>query len=217
VSGDVIRHALHTPSWLRRNRWGLIGLPFALTAALVGSSDRVKLYFWDEDLNRPHHAAQGEWLTFEDTYNDAEGEHPMRVKVRLEGVTEATAPWASASELELPDGAQAVKVTLDFEADPDLPLAGCHLAVLDAAGTRYEYLQAIGMTQPYSPCVPPDTPGPDYDLGQIDEGRAPDDTPPRPETWSTSPVISLPAGVTIDEVALWWELPDYASFAVAKP
>jgi hypothetical protein len=216
VSGDVIRHALHTPSWLRRNRWGLLGLPFALVAALVGSSDRVQLYFWDEGLHQPQSARQSEWLTFRDTYTDGEGEHPLQVKVRLEGVTEATALWQSSDDLELPPGARAVKVSLGFEADPKLPLNSCKLAVRDADGTRYEYLSSFDSAQPLSPCVPPDTPGPNRSLGDIDKNRDTSDEPVRPATWTVDPVIVLPADVTIEDVVLWWDLPDYASLAVAK-
>jgi hypothetical protein len=42
---EAVRHARYPPSWWRHNRWGLLLLPLALLAALVGSSDRVHLYF----------------------------------------------------------------------------------------------------------------------------------------------------------------------------
>ena len=122
MSGELVRHARHTPTWLRRNRWGLLALPFALVASLAASSDRVKLYFWDEDLHQPHRAVQGAWLDFRDTYSDSNGEHPMQVKVQLEGVREATGLWQSTSPLDLPAGTQAVEVELSLEADPRLPL-----------------------------------------------------------------------------------------------
>ena len=148
-----------------------LALPLALAAALAASSDRVKLYFWDEGLREPQRAAQGDWLDFRHTYTDSEGEHPLEVRVRLDSVAPATTGWNSTTPLELAPGTKAVAVSLSLEADPGLPLAGCKLAVRDAAGTRYEYLTEIGGSQPYSPCVPPDTPGPSPALGEIDKGR----------------------------------------------
>jgi len=225
VTGGMIRHALHTPSWTRRNRWGLVALPLALVTALAASSDRVKLYFWDEGLRQPQRAAQGTWLDFRDTYSDSEGEHPMAVKVRLDAVRPASTLWQSTSPLQLPAGTQAVEVELSLEADPDLPLSVCRLAVRDAEGTRYDYLSTVGSAQPYSPCVPPDAPGPQRALGELDEGRDTDvgvgggdkstGDPVRPESWTVKPVIMLPAGVEVRDVVLWWDQPDYAALSVA--
>jgi hypothetical protein len=177
----------------------------------------VQLYFWEEGLHRPQHAAQSDWLTYRQPYSDSNGDHELRVRVRLDGVTEATGLWSSSSELQLPAGTQAVKVSLSFEADPKLPLSTCKLAVRDAAGTRYEYLSGIDSPQPISPCVPPESPGPDRALGKLDEGRDTSGDPVRPATWTVDPVITLPKDVDITDVVLWWDLPDYASFAVAAP
>jgi len=215
----MVRHALHAPSWTRRNRWGLLALPLALAAALAGSSDRVKLYFWDEGLRQAQRAEQGGWLDFRDTYSDSEGEHPLAVKVRLDGVRPATALWRSASPLELAPGTQALEVELSLEADPRLPLSICKLAVRDAGGTRYDYLSTIGSSQPFSPCVPPDAPGPQRALGELDEGRdievGSTGEPVRPESWTVKPVIVLPAGVQVSDVVLWWDQPDYAALSVS--
>jgi hypothetical protein len=214
VTAAAIRHALYTPGWGRRNRWGLLALPVALAAALVASSDRLQLYFWDEGLHQPQRGTQGEWLAYSDTYNDSEGEHPLKVRIRLDSVTPATTGWTSTTPLDLAPGTKAVAVSLSLEADPRLPLAVCRLAVRDAEGTRYDYLSDIGGSQPYSPCVPPDTPGPSAKLGELDKGRDTSDEPVRPQSWTVSPVITLPADVDIEDVVLWWELPDYASLAV---
>lgn len=210
----MIRHSLHNPSWTRRNRWGLLALPLALAAALAASSDRVELYFWDEGLRRPQHAAQGAWLDFRDTYSDSEGKHPLRVRVRLDGVRPATSLWTSTSPLDLPPGTQALEVDLSLAADPGLPLSICRLAVRDAAGTRYDYLGTIGGGQPFSPCVPPDAPGPQRALGELDKGLDTSGDPVRPESWTVKPVITLPAGVQVSDVVLWWDQPDYAALSV---
>jgi hypothetical protein len=215
VSRDAIRHALHKPTWLGLNRWGLVGLPFALAAALAASSDRVQLYFWNEDLRRPQQAVQGSWLDYRGTYEDSEGEHQLAVRLRLDGVRPASTLWRSELPLELPEGTQAVEVELSLEADPQLPLSICKLAVRDADGTRYDYLSDIGGAQPLSPCVPPDAPGPGRRLGALDEGLDNSDDPVRPESWTVKPVITLPEGVEVEDVVLWWDLPDYAAFSVS--
>ena len=210
----AIRHALYAPGWTRRNRWGLLVLPFALAAALVGSSDRVRLYFWDEGLHQPQRAPQGAWLAFGDTYHDSEGEHPLKVRIRLDSVAPATTGWTSTTPVDLPPGTKAVAVSLTLEADPSLPLSVCRLAVRDAEGNRYDYLTEVGR-QPPAPCVPPDAPGPFAKLGEIDKGRDTSGEPVRPRSWTVSPVVMLPADADIQDVVLWWELPDYASLAVS--
>ncbi len=210
-----LRHALHTPGWGLRNLWGLLALPLAAVAALVASSDRVQLYFWEEGLYRPTSGALGQWVSFQDSYTDSKGKHPLLVRVRLDAVQPATTPWLSTEPLELPPGTKAVAVTLSLEADPDLPLSVCTLALRDAAGTRYDYLPTFGdIGQPISPCVPPDTPGPYAALGDLGQGTREDD-PPRPTRWTVSPVIVVPASVAPTKVDLWWEMPDYVSFAVS--
>jgi hypothetical protein len=215
VSSGLVRHALRSPTWWGRNRWGLLGLPLALAAALVASSDRVQLYFWDEGLRDAQRASQGAWLDFRDSYSDSDGEHPLAVRIRLDGVSEATSPWGSTAPLDLPPGTRAVAVSLTLEADPKLPLSVCKLAVRDAAGTRFDYLSSVAGSQPFSPCVPPDAPGPQRALGELDEGRDTSGDPVRPGSWTVTPVILLPEGVDVTDVVLWWDLPDYAALSVA--
>jgi hypothetical protein len=215
VTAAAIRHALYAPGWTRRNRWGLLALPFALAAALVASSDRVQLYFWDEGLHQPQGAAQGAWLAYGAAYHASEGEHPLKVRIRLDSVAPATTGWTSTTPLDLPPGTKAVAVSLSLEADPQLPLSVCRLAVRDTAGNRYDYQTSVGGSQPLSPCVPPDAPGPFAKLGELDKGRDTSGEPVRPRSWTVSPVIMLPAGADVEDVVLWWELPDYASLAVS--
>lgn len=223
MSGDDVagdrpqRHALRGSGWSRRNRWGLATLPLAVVAALVASSDRVQLYFWEEGLRRPQSAVQGSWVDFRDTYTDAEGEHVREVRVRLDGVEPATTPWESTEPVELPPGTRALTVRLSLTAGPDLPLSVCSLAVRDADGTRYDYLSGVaGMAQPVSPCVPPDAPGPFPAMGDLDlKGAAGDDEPRRPASWTVAPVIVVPDDAEISEVVLWWEMPDYVALTVS--
>jgi hypothetical protein len=209
-----LRHAIHAPGWGLRNLWGLLALPLATAAALVASSDRVQLYFWEEGLRRPTSGPSGQWVSFQDSYTDSNGDHQRLVRVRLDTVRPTTTPWLSSSPLQLPPGTRALAVTLSLEADPNLPLSVCSLAIRDADGNRYDYLRAFGgMDQPTSPCVPSDAPGPNAAMGEFGGGADPEDKP-RPARWTVSPVIVLPAGVTPTEVDLWWEMPKYVSLAI---
>jgi hypothetical protein len=213
-----LRHALHRLTWSRRNRWGLVALPLALAAALVGSSDRVQLYFWETGLHRATHGPGGQWVSFRDTYTDSNGPHARRLRVRLDSVRPVGRPWNARDPFELGPGSTAMAVTLTLEADPGLPLSVCHLALRDVTGTRYDYLfGAGGVNQPVSPCVPQDAAGPDEAMGDLPPREDPD-ARPRPRTWTVSPVIIVPTGAKLTEVDLWWRMPRYLALAVpARP
>ena len=134
------------------------------------------------------------------------------MQVRLDHVGDAT---TLPDGLELPAGARAVQVDLTLSADPDVVLTGCSLAVRDAAGTRYDYVSSgWGALQPVVPCVPEDTPGPWPSLGDLDDVLTDPDAPPRPATWSVSPVVVVPEGVDVADVVLWWQKPQYALLEV---
>jgi hypothetical protein len=184
----------------------------ALVAALVGSSDRVRLYFWDEGL---HHPTAGQWVDFHETYRDSNGAHERQVRVRLDSIRPATTGWQSTDPLQVPAGSTALAVTLSLQADPNLPLSVCDLGLRDRRGTRYDYLPTFaGANQPVSPCVPPNAPGPDEAMGDLTLTPDPDDQP-RPRTWTVSPVIVVPAGVQVNDVDLWWQQPNYVALAVS--
>ncbi len=200
-------------SWWRRNRWALLGLPPALAAALVASSDRVGTYYWDVGLHDATRAPAGVWLEhraliFSDASGEA-GELPIEVGLRLDGLTGTTQGW-EADSLVLPAGARAIQVDLSLRAGPDVPLRTCSLALRDADGTRYDYTwDAAGAYQPSSPCVPPLTPGPWAAFGG---DTAVDD--PRPAEWSVAPVVVVPEDADIVEVLVWWEMPAYVALSV---
>ena len=203
--------------WRTRNRWAAVGLPVALLAALGASSDRVTDYFWTADLRQPQHADAGEWLDFSDSYTDDDGEHPLDVRLRLGSVRPTTTGWGGEGgdvDLDVPDGSVALAVTLQVEADPDLPLSGCMLALRGDDGTRYGYLPSFGDAyMPGSPCVPPDSPGPFPSVGEFDDILN-DDRVARPASWTVEPVVVVPRGTEITDVLIWWERPAYASLAV---
>ena len=200
-------------SWWRRNRWALLGLPLALAAALVASSDRVSTYFWDVGLHTADRAPAGVWLEHRDlVFSDASGEAgelPIEVGLRLDGLTETTQGW-EADSLVLPAGTRAIRVDLTLRADPDEPVRTCFLALRDADGTRYDYAwDAAGAYQPSSPCVPLLTPGPWAAFGG-DTGVE----DPRPAEWSVAPVVVVPDDAEIVEVLIWWQMPAYVALSV---
>ena len=185
----VIRHALHRPGWTRRNRWGLLALPLALAAALAASSDRVKLYFWDEGLRQPQRAAQGDVAGLPATrYTRQRGRAPAQG----EGAAGRRAAGGHAVAVDVAarscrPARRRSRWSSAWRPTPDLPLSACRLAVRDAEGTRYDYLAELGSAQPFSPCVPPDAPGPNRALGELDEGRDTSDEPARPESVDGQP------------------------------
>lgn len=200
--------APRTGSWWRRNRWGLVALPLALTAALGASSDRVATYYWNAGLHQAQGADQGEWLSFTTTYVDANGTHGRELDLRLDATRDL--PGVATGT-----GTRLVEVTLSFRADPALPLTGCRLALRDARGTRYEAIHDIVGPDalPRFSCVPAETPGPGPSLGAIDTTLGDDDSPPRPREWTVTGSVLLPADVEVTEALVWWQEPDYARLA----
>lgn len=201
-------------SWWQRNRWALVALLPALALALVASSDRVSTYYWSADLHDARQGAQGAWLEHRDRVNDVSGERPITLGVRLDGVHGTDTGWESIAPLTLPPGTRAVRVDLTLRADPDEPLRTCLLAVRDAAGTRYDYDgAAAGGTQPASPCVPPEAPGPFPEMLWL--ATDPDEAP-RPREWRVAPVLIVPDDVEVTEVLLWWAPPTYLELSVGE-
>ncbi|MBO3103566.1 hypothetical protein [Cellulomonas fengjieae] len=201
------------PGWWRRNRWALVALPAALVLALAASGDRVRTMWWQQDLRRPATAEGGESIQFRQRVLDGVGgTMPVDVQVRLDGVDDAP---VLPDDMTLPAGTRAVQVDLTLSADPDVVLTGCSLAVRDATGTRYVYeWNSGGALQAVVPCVPEDTPGPRPSLGDLDDVLSEQSTPPRPETWSVSPVVVVPDDVEIADVVLWWQMPQYVLLEV---
>jgi hypothetical protein len=197
-----------TAGWWRRNRWALAALPVALVLTLVASGDRIRTLWWEQDLRVSTAVDAGATGEFHQrVYDGLGGTLPIDVQVRVDSVGDAT---TLPSDMALPDGTRAVQVDLTLSADPDRVLTGCLLAVRDAAGTRYDYVwNAWGANQAVVPCVPEDAPGPRPSLGDLDDALSDSDSPPRPASWSVSPVIVLPEDVEITDVVLWWQKPQY--------
>lgn len=148
--------------WWRRNRVGLVVLPVALAAAVAASSNRVEERWWLAEARDLTEADQGSWAELEANQYDRTGDVPFEVRVRLDDIGQADQPFGDG-EVNVPDGAMAVAVHLTLAADPDTPLTGCTLLLRGDDGTTYGYQSSTpSVSQPPSPCVPPDTPGPDW-------------------------------------------------------
>lgn len=202
-------------SWARRNRWGLALLPLAVVAVLAASSDRIDAYYLMANPIRASVAEPGEELTFQTRTVDGDGSHDLSVDLRLAGTTPTSELWGGDS-IELPESAELVRVDLTLGAPPESILLGCRMAVVDTEGRRYDYqnLPIGGGSQPVSPCVPEDTPGPRPSLGALGGGGLEPGEEPRPERWSVGPVFIVPTGTEIESVLVWWDLPDYAELRV---
>jgi hypothetical protein len=194
-----------TDRWWRRNRAALAALPIVVAAALAASSNRVEDRWWLAEARDLLQADQGSWAHLEASQYDRTGDVPFEVRIRLDDVRRTDQPFGDG-ELTVPTGAAAIAVDLSLAADPDTPLTACQLFLRDDDGTEYAYQSsAPSISQPSSPCVPPDTPGPELDLF---EGMDPEQTPPRPPEWTVSPVVLVPDGVDVTEVVITWGPPD---------
>lgn len=199
-------------SWLRRNRWGLLGLPLAAALAVGTNAQRLPDYWWNTDLR---HAgvtgSQGQWTTWSDTFSDAAGEgtRTFTVKVTAAEPTESIESRGEAETLNLPADVAAVRVQMDFEADADQVLFGCRLALVDTDGNRYVYRPLLGtVTQDMWPCLRAGHTGPQPSIS-AGEPRTAMTGEERPPQWSTQPAILVPRAARITQVLLWWEEPDY--------
>ena len=188
----------------------------SLALALVAAGDRVRTLWWEQDLRVPTTVEAGTTGDFHQRVYDGVRRHPADRRAGAPRRRRATRR-PCRTDLELPPGTRAVQVDLTLSADPDVVLTGCVLAVRDAAGTRYDYVSnGWGALQPVVPCVPEDTPGPWPSLGDLDDVLTDPDAPPRPATWSVSPVVVVPEDVEVADVVLWWQKPQYLLLEVPE-
>jgi hypothetical protein len=204
--GDVVT------AWLRRNRWGLLALPVVAALAVGANAQRLHDYWWNADLrNESASGARGDWVTWSGRFSDATGDSTRAFQIRVTGAepTDVAGAPDDQTKLDLPPGLTGVRVSADFQANPDQVLFGCRMALLDDAGNRYTYTARIQRaSQDIWPCVPEDHPGPMPSI-TAGEQRAALPGEERPETWSTAPVFLVPRDARITQVLLWWEQPDY--------
>lgn len=199
-------------SWLRRNRWGLLGLPLAASLAVTANAQRLPDYWWNTELR---HAgvtgSEGQWTTWSDTFTDAAGEGTRTVTVKVASAepTDSAESRGEIERLDLPADIAAIRVSMDFQADADQVLFGCRLALIDEDGNRYVYRPTVGtVTQDMWPCLRTDQTGPRPSIS-AGEPRTAMLGEARPPQWTTQPAVLVPRDARLTQVLLWWEEPDY--------
>ena len=205
-------------SW--SNRKALALLPVAMITAVLASSSRIEDYWWGKGLHDESTAGSSGVVHFKDEYDDGYLKYPIAADISLESVEPITAIEGHLGKPEpvrAPDGGMVWRVDLRFEADPDVVLNGCNIAIVDAKGTRYDaesrQFESLGVT-PIHTCVPDETPGPQPTIGSTEAPKVADGEAPRPRSYETVAYVVTPTGVKPESVRVWWFPPTYAELPI---
>jgi hypothetical protein len=206
-------------SWLRRNRWGLILLPVALVLALLASSSRVQLFWWNYGPHEVTHGRQGQPASFTEDWQDKAGHHTRSLRVSVRSVAPAhevvVEDQPEPVQVTLPAGATLWRIELDVEADPNTVLWGCQVAIIDTQGRTFD--TSTRLVEPsyklkVSPCTPAGATGPQPILY---EGMKQDpEQLDRPGKYTTSVYLPATTGAVPKTVRIWWAYPPVIEFAV---
>jgi hypothetical protein len=190
-----------------RWRW-LVLLPVAVLLVLVTSASRLHIYWWPDDLRHETSGRQGEPVEMADRWVDEKGEErERRFAVTLVDVRPATwvEGYSGPEPVEPPPGVAVWRISLEFEVDPEVPLGGCAVSIIDTDGR--EALAAGGsigdVRLPFTSCEPENRRGPAYD-GTRDESVL-----PRLPTYRVAVFAFAAADAVPASVRLWWEPTDY--------
>lgn len=196
------------PTWLERNRLALLALvPLLLLAGLATSFRYVTLYRPNE-FTQPQKAS-GPGLNFHENFMSVGfGTQPRQYARNVTITLRSLKAGPEYQGEKAARGATLWVTELQFQAKPDVPLEGCHLALVDEQGEVYG--DQSGKTGESSDvqrhCVPLDTPGPTFDFtGELREpsGAA------RPESWTVRRTVALPEGKRPRFVRVSWRPPHY--------
>lgn len=209
-------------SWRKRNRIGLLLLPAALILAVAGSSSRIDDYYWTQGLHQPERADAKGVVDFVDTYDDGFKSYPIRTRISLVSVEKADSIPSSFDGADkpvtIPTGAALWHVRLHFDTDPSIVMSGCHVAIMDKAGNRFEQsasqFQSEGSTPIYL-CAPDDTPGPQVKVGSTSKPALEPGDKPRPQTYGTDCYITTPDSTVPTSVRVWFFQPKYAELPIS--
>ncbi|WP_341924876.1 hypothetical protein [Nocardioides psychrotolerans] len=196
-----------------RWRWLLV-LPVALALVLVASASRLQVFWWPEQLHDVTAGRQGEPLEVSDVWEDGDGDDRRRdLTVTLVEVRPATeVEGFDGPEPLAPVAGSAVwEVVLRFEVEPEVPLAGCNVSLVDSRGREAEAGGAtLGEASiPGADCEPEGRTGPQYDGSRIEGDR------PRPPSYDVSVLVVTADDGEPDRVRLWWEAPDVAEISLS--
>lgn len=206
-------------TWLSRNRWGLILLPFAIVLALLASSSRVQLFWWNYGPHEVTEGRQGSPVSFSQEWMDRAGKHTRSLTVTVTSIAPADKVILENNpeplEVTVPKGSTLWRVDLSVRADPMAVLWGCQMSVLDSQGREFEATPRLiepSFKLKVSPCTPEGARGPAPVL--YDGMKQDADELDRPESYTTSAYLPMTNGAVPKTVRLWWEFPKVIEIAV---
>ncbi len=195
-----------------RWRW-LVLLPVAVVLVLAATASRVQVFWWPGELHDETTGVQGEPVQVVDRWEDDGGEEQeRRFTVTLVDVRPAT--WVDGfsgpEPVDPPGGVAVWEIVLELEVDPDVPLQGCRVSLIDTEGREARALGgSVGEAYlPATTCEPEDRRGPGYD-GSRDE-----DYPPRLPTYRVAVFAVTAEDAVPGRIRLWWEPTDYVEVDV---
>lgn len=204
-------------SWWRRNGGWLLAMPLILALTIAASSQRmVNTHLRWRNIN-PVTAVDGTAHLSQD-FEYFEEQHRLEVTATVVSISNPDHLEEGWRTLVAAPGGVLWQIDVEFRADPDQILPPCQ-GLLVSDGVKYGPNAAKvdvktgdhgGLPGTYLlQCVPPDTPGPRFD--PFSSRIEPAETP-RPAHWVSSFTFVLPAGVTPEELHLWWHEPQYLRF-----
>lgn len=207
-------------TWVRRNRVGLALLPIALTAALAANASGIVKDWYPRGFNERMGPDENGVVQVVDAFDDGFIRYPIRPKVSLVSVEQAETVSSTLDGVgqpaTTPPGTTLWRVVIRVEADPNMVLRACKLALADGT-SRWDSTMRSFESRAYPPslpCVPSARPGPDY----TDPKRGPvvDINEVRPASYETHSYVVTPSSARPTEVLLWWHLPRYAALPITS-
>jgi hypothetical protein len=188
-------------------RW-LALLPVAVVLVVVASASRLQLFWWPGELHEGTTGKLGEEVRVTDEWTDSEDRDQVR---ELDLIVAKVAP---ATTVEGFDGDERVRpaagtavweIVLRFQVDPEIPLGGCYVSLLDSEDREAKAVGgSIGdLILPATSCVPIGASGPMYD------GTYLKDSEPRPANYQVEVYAVTAEDFEPERLRLWWEAPDY--------
>jgi len=198
-----------------RWRW-LVLLPIAVALVLVASASRLQIFWWPGELHEETLGRQGEPALVTDVWEDEDGDqHERELTLTLTEVRPAVTveTYSGTEVLHPPEGTAVWRIGLQFELDPDVPLGGCQVSLIDTDGREND---AVGgnfgdVSLPYTACEPQGRTGPLYDGTRIKGDK------PRPETYEVTVYAVTAGSAEPDRVRVWWEPSDYVELTLTQP
>ena len=117
-------------------------------------------------------------------------------------------PSSIAPVTAIPEGFEALRLHLRFEAAPDQIMPVCWVVAEDSHGVRYGGSSVSDPLGQINTCVPDKAPGPQPAYFDATKRKTP--TVQRPRAWDTYPVVLVRKGAAITHVLVGGNMPMYA-------